>query len=60
MTISPSHAGADSLVAPIQPAFLVKRSSNLEHLHRNTWKILTRKAASFEGPQAISPPPDFS
>ncbi len=31
----------------IQPAFLVKRSSNLEHLHRNTWKILTRKAASF-------------
>ena len=32
---------------PIQPAFLVKRSSNLEHLHRNTWKILTRKAASF-------------
>ncbi len=32
---------------PIQPAFLVKRSSNFEHLHRNTWKILTRKAASF-------------
>ena len=31
----------------IQPAFLVKRSSNLEHLHRNTWKILTRKAVSF-------------
>ena len=31
----------------IQPAFLVKRCSNLEHLHRNTWKILTRKAASF-------------
>ncbi len=31
----------------IQPAFLVKRSSNLELLHRNTWKILTRKAASF-------------
>ncbi len=32
---------------PVQPAFLVKWSSNLEHLHRNTWKILTRKAASF-------------
>ncbi len=31
----------------IQPAFLVKRSSNLELLHRNSWKILTRKAASF-------------
>ncbi len=31
----------------IQPASLVKRSSNLEHLQRNTWKILTRKAASF-------------
>ncbi len=35
------------LLTPIQSAFLVKRSSNLEHLHRNTWKILTRKAASF-------------
>ncbi len=31
----------------VQPAFLVKQSSNLELLHRNTWKILTRKAASF-------------
>ncbi len=35
----------------IQPAFLVKRSSNLELSHRNTWKILTRKAASFENSQ---------
>ena len=32
----------------IQPAFLVKPCSNLEHVHRNTWKILTRKAVSFE------------
>ncbi len=32
----------------VQPAFLVTPSSNLEHVHRNTWKILTRKAASFE------------
>ncbi len=31
----------------IQTAFLVKPCSNLEHVHRNTWKILTRKAASF-------------
>ncbi len=31
----------------IQPAFLVKPCSNLEHVHRNTWKILTRKAVSF-------------
>ncbi len=35
------------IAIPIQPAFLVKQSSNLELLHRNTWKILTRKAASF-------------
>ena len=32
----------------IQPAFLVIPCSNLEHVHRNTWKILTRKAVSFE------------
>ncbi len=32
---------------PIQPAFLVKWSSNLEHLHRNTWTFLTRKTVSF-------------
>ena len=32
---------------PIQPAFLVKPCSNLEHVHRNTWKILTRKVVSF-------------
>ncbi len=32
---------------PIQPAFLVIPCSNLEHVHRNTWKILTRKAVSF-------------
>ncbi len=32
----------------IQPGFLVKPCSNLEHVHRNTWKILTRKAVSFE------------
>ena len=31
----------------IQTAFPVKPCSNLEHVHRNTWKILTRKAASF-------------
>ena len=31
----------------IQPAFLVIPCSNLEHVHRNTWKILTRKAVSF-------------
>ncbi len=37
----------DLLNIAIQPAFLVKRSSNLELLHRNTWKILTRKAVSF-------------
>ncbi len=37
-----------SVDSAIQPAFLVKRSSNLELLHRNTWKILTRKAAPFE------------
>ncbi len=30
----------------IKPAFLVKWSSNLEHLHRNTLKILTRKTVS--------------
>ncbi len=35
---------------PIQPAFLVQGISNLELLHRNTWKILTRKAASFVSP----------
>ncbi len=29
---------------PLQPA----QCSNLEHVHRNTWKIFTRKAASFE------------
>ncbi len=34
---------------PIQPAFLVIPCSNLEHVHRNTWKILTRKAVSFAG-----------
>ena len=34
-------------ICAIQPAFLVKQSSNLELLHRNTWKILTRKAVSF-------------
>ena len=32
---------------PIQPAFLVKPCSNLEHVHWNTWKILTRKVVSF-------------
>ena len=35
-------------VKTIQPAFLVIPCSNLEHVHRNTWKILTRKAVSFE------------
>ena len=30
----------------IQPAFLVIPCSNFEHVHRNTWKILTRKAVS--------------
>ncbi len=32
----------------IQPAFLVIPCSNLEHVHRNTWKILTRKVVSFD------------
>ena len=40
-----------SLSDSIQPAFLVKQSSNLELLHRNTWKILTRKVASFVSDQ---------
>ncbi len=31
----------------IQPAFLVIPCSKLEHVHWNTWKILTRKAVSF-------------
>ncbi len=44
----PHQQSEFDLIVPIQPAFLVKRSSNLELLHRNTWKILTRKAASFE------------
>ncbi len=35
------------VTSTLQPAFLVKPCSNLEHVHRNTWKILTRKAASF-------------
>ncbi len=34
--------------ATIQPAFLVKWSSNLELLHRNTWKNLTGKTVSFD------------
>ena len=32
----------------IQPAFLVIPCSKLEHVHWNTWKILTRKAVSFD------------
>ncbi len=35
---------------PLQPALLVTPCSNLEHVHRNTCKILTRKAASFAVP----------
>ena len=41
--------GPIDIFESIQPAFLVKPCSNLEHVHRNTWKILTRKAVSFGG-----------
>ena len=46
----PAPPNLPSSLGMLQPAFLVKPwkpCSNLEHVHRNTWIILTRKAASF-------------